>query len=84
MYTQESTMYTKPGYVTVFVDVTTVEQFNSKRQYENRDSLCVAQVISFTQSTAIGHVQLNDFVFGTNPRYITHDIIFFVNSAKVL
>ncbi|XP_028397696.1 uncharacterized protein LOC114521440 [Dendronephthya gigantea] len=57
-------------------DITTVEKFNSKRQYENRDSLCVAQVISFPHSTAIGHVQLNDFVFGTNPRLdILHRVV---------
>jgi hypothetical protein len=54
----------------VFIDVRTVEEFNSRRQHENKDSARVALVTSFTDGAPLGHVQLNDFVFGTNPRYI--------------
>ncbi|CAB4010006.1 50S ribosomal L4 [Paramuricea clavata] len=52
----------------VFIDVKTVEEFNSRRQHENKDSARVALVTSFTDGAPLGHVQLNDFVFGTNPR----------------
>lgn len=43
-------------------------QFISKRHYENKDSTKLAVVTSFTDNNSVGLVQLNDFVFGTNPR----------------
>ena len=49
-------------------DVRTVEEFNSRRQHENKNSSSLALVTSFTDGTPLGHVQLNDFVFGANPR----------------
>ena len=52
----------------VLADVKTAEEFNLRRQHENTDSSRVALVTSFTDGTPLGHVQLNDFVFGTNPR----------------
>ena len=53
-----------------FLDVRTVEEFNSRRQHENKNSSSLALVTSFTDGTPLGHVQLNDFVFGANPRFV--------------
>lgn len=44
-------------------------EFISKRNYENKDSKRLAMVTSFTNNDPVGLVQLNDFVFGANPRY---------------
>lgn len=47
---------------------TEVCQFISKRNYENKESLKHAMVTSFMDGDEVGTIQLNDFVFGTNPR----------------
>ena len=52
----------------VCIAVTTVEEFNSLRHHENKDSPQVAIVSSFVNGDSLGHVELNNFVFGTNPR----------------
>ncbi len=54
----------------VFLDIRAVEEFNSRRQHENKTSSHIALVSSFSDGTPLGHVQLNDFVFGTNPRLV--------------
>ena len=51
-----------------FPDVKTVQEFNLRREHENKDSKHVALVTSFVNGSPLGHIQLNDFVFATNPR----------------
>jgi len=43
-------------------------KFISVRDYENRDSGILAWVTSLTGEDPLGIIELNEFVFGTNPR----------------
>jgi len=50
--------------------------FISKRDYENHNSGILAWVTSFTGENTLGFVELNEFVFGANPRIdILHRVI---------
>ena len=43
-------------------------KFISVRDYENHDSGILAWVTSFTGEDPLGIIELNEFVFGANPR----------------
>lgn len=50
--------------------------FIAKRDYENHNSGILAWVTSFTGENPLGLIELNEFVFGANPRIdILHRVI---------
>ena len=51
-------------------------KFIAKRDYENHNSGILAWVTSFTGEDTLGLVELNEFVFGANPRVdILHRVV---------
>lgn len=71
---------TLPGYG-VFSQ--SVCKFISVRDYENHDSGILAWVTSFTGEDPIGIIELNEFVFGANPRIdILHRVVVWQRAKK--
>ena len=61
-----------------FTDVfsPSVCKFIAKRDYENHNSGILAWVTSFTGEDTLGLIELNEFVFGANPRVdILHRVV---------
>ena len=61
-----------------FTDVfsPSVCKFIAKRDYENHNSGILAWVTSFTGENTLGLIELNEFVFGANPRVdILHRVV---------
>ena len=55
---------------------TSVCSFLAERDYENHNSEILAWVTSFTGENTLGFVELNEFVFGANPRIdILHRVV---------
>ena len=53
-----------------------VLKFIAKRDYENNNSGILAWVTSFTGEDTLGFIELNEFVFGANPRIdILHRVV---------
>lgn len=51
-------------------------KFIAKRDYENHNSGILAWVTSFTGEDTLGLIELNEFVFGANPRVdILHRVV---------
>jgi len=58
-------------------------KFISVRDYENRDSGILAWVTSLTGEDPLGIIELNEFVFGTNPRIdILHRVVVWQRAKK--
>lgn len=58
-------------------------KFISVRDYENHDSGILAWVTSFTGEDPIGIIELNEFVFGANPRIdILHRVVVWQRAKK--
>ena len=59
----------------------TVCKFISERNYENEGSNLQAWIMSLTEETPLGIVELNEFVFGANPRYKISNVLVWLMSG---